>query len=233
MTKVISIANQKGGVGKTTTAVNLSAILSKAEKKVLLIDFDSQGNATSGVGVRLSEGQKTVCDFLNEGQDKKSCLYKTSFENLELIPSQKNLAGVEIELVNMEKREGFLKKALEEIKHEYDYIIIDCPPSLGLLTINALVASDSVIIPIQTEYYALEGLSQFISTIDLIKNSMNPNLIIEGILLTMSDIRTKLSKEVINEVKNYFQDKVYNTIIPRNVRLSEAPSFGKPIAYYD
>jgi chromosome partitioning protein len=233
MGKIIAIANQKGGVGKTTTAVNISAILSKADKKVLLIDFDSQGNATSGVGVDYTKLQKSSYNFLMDHTDGTSCIQKTSFDNLDVIPSHRDLAGAEIELVNVSGREFVLKKAVQKIRDGYDFIVIDCPPSLGLLTVNALTASDSVMMPIQTEYYALEGLSQLMSTVELIKENLNPGLFIEGILLTMCDIRTNLSREVIKEVRNFFPDKVYNTIIPRNVRLSEAPSFGKPIVYYD
>jgi len=231
--RIIAIANQKGGVGKTTTSVNLSACLAYLGKKVLLIDIDPQGNATSGVGINKGETSSCIYDVLIDDEDVKNVIQQTKVENLYVIPATISLAGAEIELVSTISREVRLKHALEEIKDDYDYIIIDCPPSLGLLTINALTASDSVIIPVQCEYYALEGLSQLLSTVRLVQKHLNPTLTIDGVLLTMLDARTNLGLQVIEEVKKYFQDKVYKTIIPRNVRLSEAPSHGEPIIIYD
>ena len=232
MGKIISVANQKGGVGKTTTAVNLSASLAKKGKRVLLIDTDPQGNATSGVGVDKSV-QFSVYDVLVDGVDIENTIQKTEIKGLEVCPSNINLAGAEVQLVSVKEREYKLKEKINSIKDNYDYIIIDCPPSLGIVTLNAFTASDSVLIPIQCEYYALEGLGQLINTINLVKKHLNKNIEIEGALLTMYDARTNLSNQVVKEVKKYFDNKVYKTVIPRNVRLSEAPSYGMPITEYD
>lgn len=229
----MSIANQKGGVGKTTSSVNLSACLSSLGNRVLLVDTDPQGNATSGVGVNKADVSNCIYNVLVEDLPAEEVVIPTSVSNLDIIPATIQLAGAEIELVPIISREIRLKKALESLKEQYDYIIIDCPPSLGLLTINALTASDSVIIPVQCEYYALEGLSQLLNTIRLVQKHLNKDLMIEGVLLTMLDARTNLGIQVIEEVKKYFQDKVYQTIIPRNVRLGEAPSHGLPIIIYD
>jgi len=233
MSKVIAICNQKGGTGKTTTSVNLSASLALLGKKILLLDVDPQGNSTSGVGVNKSEVSKSIYDVLVSKDFIENVILKTQINNLDVIPSNINLTGVEVELVGAISREMRLSKALQPIKDNYDFIFLDCPPSLGLLTLNALVACNSIIVPIQCEFYALEGVSQLLNTIKLIKDNLNSALEIEGILLTMADFRTNLTTEVINEIKNYFKEKVYKTIIPRNVRLSEAPSFGKPISIYD
>lgn len=233
MAKIISVANQKGGVGKTTTSVNLSSCIGAQKKKVLLVDLDPQGNATSGVGINKEETALSVYDVLVNGTSAKEAIIKTEFENLSLLSSGIDLAGGEIEMVDMDEREYLLKNALSLVKEDYDYIIIDCPPSLGLLTLNAFTASDSIIMPIQCEYYALEGLSQLTATIRKVKKQLNPSIEIEGVLLTMYDVRTNLSMLVAEEVKKYYADKLYKTVIPRNVRLSEAPSFGEPINYYD
>lgn len=233
MGKIIAIANQKGGVGKTTTAVNLSACLGKAGKKTLIVDIDPQGNTTSGLGIDPKGLEYSVYDCLINEVKMKDVILKTEFENLWILPSNINLAGAELELVMKEKREFLLKKALYEIKDYFDFILIDCPPSLGLITLNSFTATDSILIPIQCEYYALEGLSQLTNTIKMIKKSLNPDLSIEGVLLTMFDARTNLSIQVVDEVKKFFGGKVFGTIIPRNVRLSEAPSFGQPVIEYD
>ena len=233
MGKIVSICNQKGGTGKTTTAINLSAGLALLGKKILLVDADPQGNATSGIGINKNTIKKSVYDVLLGRSGIKEALEKTNVSHLDVVPCNINLTGAEIELVGALSRETRLKRALVIIKEEYDFIFIDSPPSLGLLTLNALVASDSIVIPIQCEFYALEGVSQLIYTINLIKEGLNANLNIEGVLLTMADFRTNLTIEVISEIKNYFKEKVYTTIIPRNVKLSEAPSFGKPIMLYD
>lgn len=232
MGKIIAIANQKGGVGKTTTSVNLSALLAKRGKKVVLIDADPQGNATSGLGVD-KDVEKSLYDVLINEEPVAGTLQDTVEKNLKICPSNMNLAGAEVELVSQMSREHRLKEQLEEIKDKYDYIFIDCPPSLGLITLNSFTAADSVLIPVQCEYYALEGLGQLLNTINLVKKHLNKSLEIEGALLTMYDIRTNLSNQVVKEVKKYFDDKVYKTVIPRNVRLSEAPSFGMPITMYD
>lgn len=232
MGKVISIANQKGGVGKTTTAVNLSTILAKKGKKVLMIDTDPQGNATSGLGIN-KDVNFSVYDVIINDVEIENTIQQTMVKNLEVCPSNINLAGAEVELVSMMSREHRLKEKIDNQKDKYDYIIIDCPPSLGLITLNAFTASDSVLIPVQCEYYALEGLGQLINTINLVKKHLNKDLKIEGALLTMFDIRTNLSNQVVKEVNKYFENKVYKTVIPRNVRLSEAPSYGMPISVYD
>jgi len=233
MGKIIAIANQKGGVGKTTTSVNLGAGLAQVGKNVLLVDIDAQGNATTGVGIEKSELDQCIYNVLVEDADVQGVIQKTATENLDVLPATIQLAGAEIELVPTISREVRLQRALQPVRDEYDYIIIDCPPSLGLLTINALTAADSVIIPVQCEYYALEGLSQLLNTVRLVQKHLNKNLAIQGVLLTMLDARTNLGIQVIDEVKKYFRDKVYRSIIPRNVRLSEAPSHGKPIMQYD
>lgn len=232
MAKKLAIVNQKGGVGKSTTAVNLSAALAEIGVKVLLLDIDPQGNATSGVGIRKGKLEFSIYDVLIDGVDVSEVLLSTEMENFDILPANIDLAGAEIELVSMISREGKLKKVLQQIDDNYEYIVFDCPPSLGLLTLNALTAADGILVPIQCEYYALEGLGQLINTFNLVKNNLNPDLEIEGVLLTMYDARTNLSQQVIDEVVNYFHDKVYKTIIPRNVRLSEAPSFGQPITVY-
>lgn len=229
----MAIVNQKGGVGKSTTAVNLGASLAEIGCDILLVDIDPQGNATSGVGIDKSKLEYSIYDVLINDVNVKDVVLSTGIEKFDILPANIDLAGAEIELVSMISREGKLKKAVSELDDKYQYIIFDCPPSLGLLTLNALTAADGILVPIQCEYYALEGLGQLINTVKLVKNNLNPNLEIEGVLLTMYDARTNLSQQVIEEVINYFSDKVYKTIIPRNVRLSEAPSFGKPITLYD
>jgi chromosome partitioning protein len=233
MAKTISICNQKGGTGKTTTAVNLASALASLGKKILIIDLDPQGNATSGVGINKNEIKKSIYDVLLNRLPLHEITVKTNFQNLEIAPCNINLTGCEIELVGALSRETRLKRAIEPIKDMYDYIFIDSPPSLGLLTLNSLVASDSIIIPIQCEFYALEGVSQLLNTFNLIREGLNPSLSIEGVLLTMADFRTNLTGEVINEINSYFKEKVYKTIIPRNIKLGECPSFGKPINHYD
>lgn len=236
MGKVISIFNQKGGVGKTTTNVNLSAILAMKGKRILSVDIDPQGNSTSGFGIDKNDVESTIYDCLfsdPEDSGDSSAIVETDVENLHLIPSNIELAGAEIELTKTVHRENTLKNFLGKVREDYDFIFIDCPPSLGLLTINALTASDSVIIPIQCEYYALEGVSQLVNTVKLVKRNLNPRLDIEGIVLNMYDGRTNLSIQVVEEVKKYFKNKVYKSIIPRNVRLAEAPSFGQSIVEYD
>lgn len=232
MAKVISVANQKGGVGKTTTSVTLSAMLAKKGKNVLLIDTDPQGNASSGLGIDKFL-DASVYDVMINDAKIQDVVKETEIKKLKVCPSNINLAGAEVELVSMISREHRLKEKIDEVKDEYDYIIIDCPPSLGLITLNAFTASDSVLVPIQCEYYALEGLGQLVNTINLVKKHLNKGLEIEGALLTMYDIRTKLSNQVVEEVNGYFNEKVYKTVIPRNIRLSEAPSFGMPITEYD
>ncbi|MDT3425228.1 chromosome partitioning protein [Paenibacillus forsythiae] len=233
MSKIIAIANQKGGVGKTTTSVNLGAGLATLGKRVLLVDIDPQGNTTSGVGINKADVANCIYNILIDDIPPHEAIQETKIEGLHIIPATIQLAGAEIELVSTISRELRLKKALGLVKQNYDYIIIDCPPSLGILTINSLTAADSVIIPIQCEYYALEGLSQLLNTVRLVQKNLNPYLQIEGVLLTMLDARTNLGIQVIEEVKKYFQEKVYRTIIPRNIRLSEAPSHGQSIITYD
>jgi len=231
--KIIAVCNQKGGVGKTTTAINLSAYLASAGRKVLLVDSDPQGNATSGTGTDKSKITKNLYHLIIGHADAAETMLKTSVDNLSLLPSSLELTGAEVELVGTIGREYKLQKLLKSIQEDFDFIFIDCPPSLGLLTINALTAADTVLIPIQCEYYALEGLSQLLNTVNLVKENLNPSLEIEGVLLTMADYRTKLTREVIEEIKSFFKDKVYTTVIPRSIRLSEAPGFGKPVLLYD
>lgn len=234
MGKAIAIFNQKGGVGKTTTNINLAACLALRGKRVLILDIDPQGNTTSGVGISKKGLEQTTYEVLiNDKMPPEKAILNTGVKNLDIIPASVQLAGAEIELVQLEGREQRLKKALDRIKSKYDYIFIDCPPSLGLLTINSLTAVDSVLIPIQCEFYALEGVSQLMSTIELVKKNLNKNLEIQGVILSMFDGRTNLSIQVVEEVKKYFKEKVYTTVIPRNVRLAEAPSYGMPITVYD
>jgi len=231
--RVIAIANQKGGVGKSTTAVNMAGYLGDLGYRTLIIDFDPQSNSTSGLGIERENIRLSVYDIIIGSEEPQKVILKTSFKNLYIIPSSIQLAGAEVELVSTMKREYKLKQVIDKIKEDFDFIIIDCPPALGLLTINALTSAGEVLIPIQCEYYALEGLGQLVNTINLIKENLNENLIITGVVMTMFDQRTRLSEQVIEEVKTFFPDKVYKTIIPRNIRLSEAPSYGKPIMEYD
>lgn len=233
MGKIITLCNQKGGTGKTTSAINIAAFLAVSSKKVMLIDLDPQANATSGSGIDKHKVTKSTYHVLLEELNIQDILQPAAIPNLFIAPSNLDLTGAEVELVGSLGREYRLKRALEKVKTDFDFIIIDSPPSLGLLTINGLCAADSVLIPVQCEYYALEGLTQLHNTIRLVKDNINPNLSIEGVLLTMADFRTNLTKEVIQEVRKYFQDKVYHAVIPRNIRLTEAPSFGKPIFLYD
>lgn len=233
MGKIVSISNQKGGVGKTTTAINLASNLVELGKKVLLLDIDPQGNSGSGLGLEVQSLNKTTYEVLIGELSAREAIQKTFVSNLDIIPSNINLSGLEVDFLGIEKKEFKLKDALASIKESYDYILIDCPPSLGVLTINALCASQSVMITLQTEYFALEGLSQLMRIISLVQSQWNSSLALEGVLLTMYDKRTNLANQVAEDVRNYFKEKVYETVIPRNIKLSEAPSFGKPINYYD
>lgn len=233
MAKIIAVANQKGGVGKTTTSVNLSACIAEKGFRVLLIDLDPQGNATSGCGINKNKLTKSIYSVIEDPQSVMDAICKTEFANLSVLPSQMSLAGAELEMVGIENRESRLKQAISYCSNDYDFIFIDCPPSLGLLTLNALVSADSVLIPIQCEFYALEGLSQLINTIKQVNKIYNPALKIEGVLITMFDSRLNLTVQVLSEIKRFFKNALYKTCIPRNVRLSEAPSYGEPINYYD
>ena len=233
MGKIIAVFNQKGGVGKTTTNVNLSASLGKMGKKVLVLDLDPQGNTTSGYGIEKNEVENTIYEVMLEGVSIKDSIMQTEYENIDIVAAASDLAGAEIEISEIEKREFILKDAINKVKDEYDYVFIDCPPSLGMLTINCLTAVDSVLIPIQCEYYALEGVSQLMQTIKLVKSRLNPSIDIQGVVLSMFDGRANLSIQVVEEVKKYFKGSVYTTLIPRNVRLAEAPSHGMPAVYYD
>lgn len=233
MAKVIAIANQKGGVGKTTTAVNLSSCLAYKGKSVVIIDIDPQGNTTSGLGIDKRTIEKSIYEVIINDENIENALVKTAIDNLLICPSNIQLVGAEVELVSVISRETRMKEAINNIKNKCDYILIDCPPSLGLLTLNALTASDTILVPIQCEYYALEGLSQLMNTVKLVQRHLNPTLDVEGVVLTMFDARTNLSIQVVEDVKKHFRNKVYRTVIPRNVRLSEAPSFGLPIILYD
>lgn len=231
--KIIAICNQKGGTGKTTTSVNLAGVLASMGKRVLLVDMDPQGNATSGVGINKNEIKSSIYDVLIHKHTLNEVVVVTAYPNLSLAPCNINLTGAEIELVGAMSRETRLKKAIDSVKDKFDFVFIDSPPSLGLLTLNTLVAADSIIIPIQCEFYALEGVSGLLNTVNLVKDSLNSTLEIEGVLMTMADYRTNLTNEVIKEIKSFFKEKVYESVIPRNIRLSEAPSFGKPIHVYD
>jgi len=233
MGRVISISNQKGGVGKTTTAVNVAAFIAGTGRRVLLIDMDPQGNSGFGIGINAEEIETTVYEVLLGEIPVGKAIFKTEIEDLYLVPSNIHLSGAQVDLLDCEGKEFIMRRALAEIKDDFDFILIDCPPSLGILTLNSLVAADTVMIPLQCEYYALEGLSQLLRIIAMVQENLNRNLSIEGVVLTMYDSRTNLSQQVVNDVRDYFKDKVFNTIIPRNVRLSEAPSFGKPIGMYD
>lgn len=233
MGKMISIGNQKGGVGKTTTTVNLGAALAQLGKKVLIIDSDSQGNATSGLGVERGQVKKSLYEILVDEEPLENCILPTSSDNLDIVPSTISLAAAELELVNVKDREFRLKEAVNPVRDKYDYILVDCPPSLGQLSINAFTASDTILIPVQAEYYALEGLSQLLNTIRLVQKSYNRQFRIEGVLITMLDARTNLGYEVVEEVRKYFREKVYKTIISRNIRLSEAPSYGQSVLDFD
>ena len=233
MSRIIAVANQKGGVGKTTTAINLSACLAEKNKKVLTLDMDPQGNTTSGLGVDKNQAENTVYELILDESELSECIYPSVMENLSVIPSNINLSGAEIELIGFENKEYLLKSKLDMIRSDYDYIIIDCPPSLNTLTINSMTTADSVLVPIQCEYYALEGLSQLIYTINLVKDRLNPKLTINGVVFTMYDGRTNLSMQVIENVRNNLNQTIYDTIIPRGVRLAEAPSHGLPITQYD
>ncbi|MDE6365256.1 MAG: AAA family ATPase [Lachnospiraceae bacterium] len=233
MGRIIAIANQKGGVGKTTTSINLSACIAAKGKKVLVIDIDPQGNTTSGYGIEKNELENTIYELILGDCSIEDCILKEIFPNISVLPSNVNLAAAEIELIGVEKKEYILKNEVDWVKDRYDFIIIDCPPSLSLLTVNAMTTADSVLVPIQCEYYALEGLSQLIHTINLVKERLNPSLDMDGVVFTMYDSRTNLSAQVVENVKSHLSQKVYNTLIPRNIRLAEAPSYGKPINMYD
>lgn len=234
MSRVIAIANQKGGVGKTTTAINLGASLAAAEQRTLIVDIDPQGNASSGLGIQEREGQRTIYDILADREHAQEAIVRSvHLPYLDVIPSTRDLVGAEVELVGQGSRETVLREALRDVRQEYAFVLVDCPPSLGLLTLNTLTAADSVLIPIQCEFYALEGLSQLLNTIRLVQRSLNPRLEVEGVLLTMHDRRLNLSKQVADEAREYFGGKVFETSVPRNVRLAEAPSFGQPIVQYD
>jgi chromosome partitioning protein len=233
MGKVIAVASQKGGVGKTTTAINLSACAAESGKRILLVDIDPQGNAASGLGVNVDESRPTLYEVLVDSLPVEQAIQHDVLPNLDVLPSGQKLSGAEVELVGVMARETRLRHALQPVRAQYDYIFVDCPPSLGLLTVNTLTAADSVLIPLQCEYYALEGLTQLVRTIQLVQENLNPGLRIEGVLLTMFDSRVNLSQQVADEARKFFSDRVYRTVIPRNVRLSEAPSFGKAIIHYD
>lgn len=233
MARAISLSNQKGGVGKTTTAINLASYLAEFGQKVLLVDIDPQGNAGSGLGIDKDSLKKTIYNVIIEGYPIEKVIHKTPFEKLEIVPANIHLSGAQVELLDEERREYRLREAIEPIREEYDFILFDNPPSLGVLTLNSLAASDSALIPLQCEYYALEGLSQLLKIVQMVQKKLNHKLVIDGVVLTMFDSRTNLSNQVVEDIKEYFKDKVFSSIVPRNVRLSEAPSFGKPINIYD